>query len=276
MCRACLDSLGTIEQSAAAELTAICRVLCGQQTSTWVRIMSARVLRFGTILVLSLTLTALSKAQDAVPDTSNATRVEEDWVAYIRNADPNTGAPQITNVISPLKTTECPFGLVELNHRSIPSFSAGGYSVQSWLGDVNNDFVLSQETNQLQNDYDKLEYTVGMMISDENIRFFLKDGKSRTWGRFARWGISAVAPKHSLNLSGYDPQYSVDNTTVNLGAHRVELLYQKEVRYYDSSGDLIHRDETPRIIHRFREVIQFVSLEEYEQNEQYFNIEITE
>ena len=78
-----------------------------------------------------------------------------------------------------------------------------------------------------------------------------------------------------MTFEKYQTQYSVDNTFINHGAHRVALMAQTEVRYFSGTG-LIHTDDTVRYPHRFRELVEFVSLEEYEQNEEYFNIEITE
>ncbi|MEQ9411016.1 MAG: hypothetical protein RIK87_25115 [Fuerstiella sp.] len=211
----------------------------------------------------------------AVDLTVPVVRVEEDWVAYIRNPDANLGAPQITNVIAPKATTEGAFGMVELNHGSQPDFRSGGYQVQSWIGEIRNDHVFSEESAVLRYDYDKLVYTVAMEISETSVSFTLKDGRSRTWGRFAQHGVTAMAPASGLTLQDYDPQFSVDNTTVNVGAHRVALLYQRETRYYSAAG-LEVTDNTPRILHRFKNVVQFVSLQEYEQRQDYFNIEITE
>ncbi|MCA9047948.1 MAG: hypothetical protein KDA89_04430 [Planctomycetaceae bacterium] len=234
-----------------------------------------------TLLRAALTLGLLAtvspaRAQDAEDfDRLSIIRVEEDWMAYINNPDPNTEAPQIANLISPVRSTDAPFGMVELNHRSLPSFSPGGHQVQTWLGEANHDVVTSSDTAELSIAYDKLEYTVAMELSGDRLLFTLKDGRSRTWGRFAHRGVTAISPSLNLTLKDYDPQFSVDNTTVNVGAHRVELVYQREVRYY-SADRLEYKDTTPRILHRFKDVVQFVSLAEYEQNEQYFNIEITE
>jgi hypothetical protein len=116
---------------------------------------------------------------------------------------------------------------------------------------------------------------VGLSLTGENLVFALKNGRSRTWGKFALDGVTASAPACGITLAEYDPQFSVDNTTINVGAHRVALMYQKETRYYSADG-LEVTDTTSRVIHRFKEVVQFVSLAEYEQNADYFNIEITE
>lgn len=231
----------------------------------------SRFLRFSSVPAVLLLATA------AMAEDPDIIRVEEDWVAYITNPDSGFGAPQITNVISPRPTTEGAFGIIELNHGSQPNFRSGGYQVQSWLGEFRNDYAFSEQTVALSRAYDKLVYTVCMELSGEKISFTLINGKSRTWGRFARDGITAtaIAPAYGVSLSDYSPQFSVDNTTINVGAHRVALMYQSETRYYSADG-LERTDTTARVLHRFREVVQFVSLEEYEANADYFNIEITE
>ena len=94
-------------------------------------------------------------------------------------------------------------------------------------------------------------------------------------GRFASSGIRADVPKDGVTLGDYAPQFSVDNTTINVGSHRVKLLYQRQTLCLSANGIEL-ADSTPRVIHRFAELVQYVSLEDYEQNEAYYNIEITE
>ena len=53
------------------------------------------------------------------------------------------------------------------------------------------------------------------------------------------------------------------------------MLMQYETRYYSEDG-LQHTDEEDRIIHRFHELVQFVSLDDYEANQDEYNIDITE
>ncbi|MEZ6127056.1 MAG: hypothetical protein R3C59_00070 [Planctomycetaceae bacterium] len=202
-------------------------------------------------------------------------RVEEDWVAYIRNPDENVAAPQLVHVISPLKHLDGPYGLIEFNHRSQPSFQEGGFQVQSWQGDDPYDHRTSAETNLLDSNYDKLTYTIAMETDGSQLKFTLKDGRSRSWGRFAHSGVTAVAPAVGSDLRDYSPDFSAAKTTVNVGAHRAEIVYMKAARYYSSEG-LVREDLTPRVLHRYLELIQFVSLEEYEANADYFNIDITE
>lgn len=215
-----------------------------------------------------------SEALSAEPEVT-ITRVEEDWVAFISRPDSDAGAPQITNIISPTGTVDNAFGLFELNHRSSPSFRSGGIQAQSWVGDFRNDYVEAGVSEGLKVTRDKLEYTVVMEASSGQLKFSLKDGKSKTWGRFPRSELTSVITLSNPTLAEYTPQVSVENTSINVGAHRVALMAMSEVRYY--SGDsLVKKDETVRYLHRFKNLVEFVSLEEYEKNEEYFNIEITE
>ncbi len=202
------------------------------------------------------------------------TRVEEDWVAYVRNPDSSTCAPQILNLISPNGTTSGPIGLIELNHGSQPEFDSGGFQVQTWVGDSEVMSIRSSEYRSLSRSYDKVSYTVELAMDANHFHVSLKNGRSRSWGWFAAEAVTASIPRYNHNLTDYNPQHSVDNTTINVGAHRVELLLQTETRYY-SGNDLISTDPTDRVIHRFHELVQFVSLEEYELNSDEYNIDIT-
>lgn len=235
-----------------------------------------------TLLVCGITAAqssfAFANDSDSVTEVAEPAivKVEEDWIVYVRNPDAELAAPQIAHVISPLKSTESVFGMVEINHRSQPRFHGGGVQVQTWLGRNFVDYAESEQVSPLRTTYDKMTYTVGMQLkSTGGLQVYLRDGRSRTWGRFAHQPIIADAPGNEIDLTAYDPQFSVDNTAINHGAHRVELMYMRKARYYSAQG-LERTDNTPRIIHRFQSLVQFVSLEEYEQKLSDFNIEITE
>jgi len=236
-------------------------------TNTWRRL--ATIIVAGAVCVCCRDI---ATASEPVP---TIVRVEEDWVAYVRNPNSDTCAPQIVNFLSPTGTAVGPFGLIELNHGSKPDFSSGGIQVQTWVNDTAYNHARSDGTSRLSRDYDRLSYTVAMEIDGDHLRFTLKNGSSRTWGTFATAGISATAPRYSLDLSHYDPQASVDNTTINVGAHRIDVLAQTETRYYTAT-ELVSTDTTDRVIHRFQELVSFVSLAEYEANTDEYNIDITE
>ncbi len=167
------------------------------------------------------------------------------------------------------------FGMVELNHASFANFQEGGLQVQSWLGETMTGVAYSTETRKLSHDYDRLQYTVAMEREGSLLKFELPDGRSQTWGRFARHGISTSVTVANPSLDNYSPDYSVANTNVNVGAHRVDVLYLRETRYL-YSDDSVVTDNTMRVIHRYAQLVQFVSIEEYDSNTEYYNIDITE
>lgn len=208
-------------------------------------------------------------------ETPAVTRVEEDWIAYVEQPDEDISAPQITNIISPTLSADEVFGLVQLNHRSEPSFRAGGIQLQSWVGESKHDQVDADVSGTLRFRKDKLQYTVVMETDVARLRFSVKSGRSKSWGQFPREELALFAPMQNPSLAEYDPQVSVDNTSINVGAHRVVLMAQYQVRYY-SGNQLVKTDNTVRYLHRYKDLVEFVSLEEYEKNEEYFNIEITE
>lgn len=189
------------------------------------------------LLMTTCTLSAYAQTVEgtvAEPDPvlKNLTRVEESWVALIENPDELAGAPQIVNLISPDGSSDANFGLFEINHGSAPDFVSGGLQIQAWKNET-----LMQKTNSisgrvLTRKFDRFEYTVSMALVDGKLEYRLVSGKSKTWGNFAKdKNLSASTDSSVTLLDKYDRQYSVDNTLVNVAAHRIEALYQKEVKY---------------------------------------------
>ncbi|MCA9065411.1 MAG: hypothetical protein KDA96_20225 [Planctomycetaceae bacterium] len=212
-------------------------------------------------------------AQEAPAPT--VVRVEEDWVALIRNPDQGTSAPQIANVISPNRSTSGAFGILELNHNSFPRFREGGLQIQAWNGPNASGALASEKSARLHLQNDRVEYTVGMETTESGYRFGLLKGRSRSWGQVCSSPVWVSLEADNPTLTGYSPEFSVANTNVNVGAHRVEILYLRQTRYVYSDGSTV-TDDTMRVLHRFQELVQDVSIEDYDQNPSFYNIEITE
>lgn len=222
-------------------------------------------------------LFSLSPGISASGQTSEKTlvRVEEDWVALISGPDTATSSPQILNFISPLQTTDGIFGLVQVNHRGTPDFNSGGLQVQGWIGNTLVGYGEDSRTSTLNRSSDNLRYTVAMEKTATGIRFQLLNGRSRTWGRFATTPVPVHVTVDEPSLKEYSPDFSVANTNVNLGAHRVDLLYMNAVRFQYSDGQTV-TDATDRVIHRYQLNVGDVSLTDYEANPEDYNIDITE
>lgn len=230
-------------------------------------------------ITLSL-FVALALSESIAPraDAADApviTRVEEDWRVYVVEPDSNSGVPHIANFIAPSSSDQSVFGIVELNHGSQPDFVKGGCQVQGWVNDTLASLAETDNTNRLSLKYDRVEYTVSLALTANAVQIALSKGKSKSWGRFATTPIVASVPVLNPSLADYDPNVSVANTSINHGANRVALMYMMATRSY-SGETLVSEDRTPRILHRFHDMIQYVSLEEYEQNPDFYNISIDE
>jgi len=235
---------------------------------------SCRILRM--IVVLSASLDIISGATLFAQSTSaSLVRVEEDWVALIAEPDAATSSPQIMNFISPLQSTSGVFGLVQVNHRGSPQFQGGGLQVQGWVGSWLSGSAQDTKTAVLYRNSDSLRYTVAMEKVSNGIRFELLDGRSRTWGRFAQTPVTVTVAVNNPTLEYYSPDFSVANTIVNLGAHRVDVIYLTASRKKYSDGTVV-TDDTDKVIHRYQLSVEDVSLAAYEQNPNDYNIDITE
>ena len=229
-------------------------------------------LAFTLCLTLFLTLADSATAQST---GRTLVRVEEDWVALIGEPDAATSSPQIMNFISPIQSTEGIFGLVQVNHRGAPDFHDGGLQVQGWVGSWMSGSLDANKYTKLNRSADNLRYTVAMEKVSNGIKFQLLNGRSRTWGRFAQTPVSVVVTVDEPSLEDYSPEYSVANTNVNLGAHRVELLYLTATRFKYSDDSTV-TDNTDRVIHRYQLNVDDVALTEYQLNPDDYNAEITE
>lgn len=202
-------------------------------------------------------------------------RIEEDWVALIAEPDPSTSSPQILNVISPSQSTTEVFGLIQVNHRDQPAFSDGGLQVQVRRGSGLLGTAQSNRTATLSRSNDSLKYTVAMELTENGIRFELLNGTSRTWGRFAQTPVTVTVSDETSTLEHYSPEFSTENTCVNLGAHRVELLYLNTTRYTFDNGDVV-TDGTDRVLHRYQLKVEDVTRAAYEANPDEYTMDITE
>lgn len=225
---------------------------------------------------LFLTL-LLSLADSATAQSTGRTlvRVEEDWVALIGEPDAAISSPQIMNFISPIQSTEGVFGLVQVNHRGAPEFQAGGLQVQGWVGSWMSGSADAQNFAKLSRNSDNLRYTVAMEKVSNGIKFQLLNGRSRTWGTFAQTPVSVVVTVDEPSLEDYSPEYSVANTNVNVGAHRVDLLYLTATRFQYIDGTTV-TDNTDRVIHRYQLNVEDIPVSEYEANPADYSVVITE
>ncbi len=177
-------------------------------------------------------------------------RVEEDWEVVLNEPDLDVEAPQFHTVCSPFGNLDSVYLQAYWNYREQPDFLAGGMQLAAWLGDYCVDVTTCQE-NPLSTAAETITWTTAMETNGSCLRFKILNGSSQTWGSFGEHEIhlhhfsESVAIPH---LNGYSTDLSVSNSWISYGANRVNLLRIKEVRSYDADGNLISRDQTPRVV----------------------------
>ena len=180
-----------------------------------------------------------SLAQD--PSSQVVARVEEDWDLKIGIPEPINDAPQIVNVISPSPSLDGWHGVFELNHQTLPDYSAGGMCLQIWNGDCNRDFRVSQSVQVLATEQENLSYTLALSIEEGVFRLSVLNGRSQTWGQFGggdSWQLAV--PTTVTNLNDYSPFTSLSHSRIAFSANRVETFTLKTVRFYDADGNLLN------------------------------------
>lgn len=200
------------------------------------------------IVVGAVVLLTMS-GRAAADDWEHIVRVEEDWQIEMGVPDPAADAPQIIFAISPYSTLGSTHAVFELNHRTLPSYSAGGMQLQSWVNNMPYVYNNFPNSSVCMTDNEVINFTMRMSSGGGSITFEVINGTSTTWGSFGGQGYLKTSVSYPFNtLWGYSPQTSVDNSRIGYASFRVRKLVLKEVRYYSSSG-LVHRDTTPRVAH---------------------------
>lgn len=219
-----------------------------------------RTVRWSSVAVAICAV--LIAADTGAAEDRKLIRVEEDWVGLIRETDEGASSPQIINVISPNSSLSGVYGMIEMNHTTFPSFSEGGIQIQRRKGEtltVAGSFLSSRV---LCFDYDRLEYTVGLAIDDNDMTVSVANVKSKTWNDVPSTVMSVVADHNGQSLKDYSPDFSADNSSVHVGAQRVATLCMTQVRYYYSNDDTVV-DDTIRIAQRFRGSTEPVTVSDY-------------
>lgn len=188
-------------------------------------------------------MSATAYAQSGPP----ITRIEEDWVVEIGEPAAEEEAPQITTVISPNSGLDGVYAVFELNHSTLPDYSAGGMQLQLWDGENDLDHKSPTANALLSTIGEQVCYTSVMSLRNGSLRFSIRNGTSTTWGTFGSNGqlLTSVA-SNLTSLSDYNPAVSVRNSKVGFAANRVTKLALKQVRYY-SNGTLVTTDSTERV-----------------------------
>jgi hypothetical protein len=198
------------------------------------------------ILVFSVLMVGAAVASGAEP---TIVRVEEDWELVVATPDPDSDAPQVTTILSPVGHVQSIHAAMVLNHQGLPSFEPGGLQLQLWEGEVPcadrmfpNGAILSQPN-------ERISWTQCVELKDGGLLFEIVRGSSSTWGSFGGQGyLKMSTPTELASLNAYDPAVSVVNSGVGYAGNRVASLTLKAVRLITSEGEQLD-DTTPRVAH---------------------------
>lgn len=192
---------------------------------------------FLTFVTSGLSQTSLS--------TSTVLRVEEDWELVISDPDVDGETPQICCVMSPTRDLDSEHLVVNINHRSQPTFQAGGVQLQIWKGATPENAKPILNTASLSHGEEIIRWTQRIRVADGQLIFEVVDGDSMTWGRFGKPGELSISTRTlRTNLNAYHPRVSVANSGVTFGKNRVHKFILREVRAYDDQG-LLWRGGSP-------------------------------
>lgn len=184
-------------------------------------------------LVAASFLVALSPA---IADDGNIVLIEENWELVIGDADAETVAPQITCTIAPRGSLNGKYGTFEINHASVPSFSAGGLNLHMWQGNFRLQSRNFPSVARLQKSGEVIRWKLVMALSQNKLFIGVNEGHSDTWGDFGFNDLLCVAETSLSTLRQYSPDDSVANSGVGYASNRVESLKIKSVRMVSDSG----------------------------------------
>lgn len=204
-----------------------------------------RSLRWGTIGLAAW----LGMLLGAMPGlAADIVRVEEDWELRVATPDSENDAPQITCLFSPINDVHSVHAALELNQRSMPSFSPGGLQLQLWDGESPLAHVEAAAAGVLDQSDETVTWTQAMQVSGGVLQFTVTGGQSTTWGNFGTGELMIGIPTNLMHLNQYDPAVSAGNSAIGFAANRVRSLVLKQVRVYAATGEMV-ADTTPRPVY---------------------------
>jgi len=210
------------------------------------RALGARLPRLRRWGVLAFALFVLPCA--AAQAQTDFVRVEEDWELVVLDADVASNGPQVTCVISPSGGVDSYYVSLEINFRSLPSYTAGGLQYQMWNGEEHLLTKSFPESRVMSTPGETVRWTQSMSLTGGKVTYEVVAGTSTTWGQFGGQGyLRATVETGLLDLSAYSPAASVAHSGIGFASNRVQKLELTRVRYVLANG-IVVEDNTPRAV----------------------------
>lgn len=196
-----------------------------------------------------LVLAGLALVPSLQAANTDIVKVEEDWELVVREPDVDSNAPQITCVISPSGNLSGAYAAFDVNHRSQPSYSAGGLQLQLWSGDHCTATSTLNTGDKLHSVNETVRWTTRMYVWNNSLRFQVRNGTSDAWGSFGGISSRLVSSQFYDNVNGYTSAVSVAQSGVGFAGNRVTSLKLLKVRRYQADGTVVEDNEV-KVVHQ--------------------------
>ncbi len=186
---------------------------------------------FAVFAFLSLAVTSICQASGVVVS------VEEEWSLVVGAPELTANAPQVSMVLSSHADLEGDYFIFVLNHRTHPTYRAGGLQLQHWTGATIQDFADDSDESLLQNSGETITWKQRMTIQGGTVTVEIRDGNSTSWGSFGNDGdLTLSSFTGQANLNDYTPTISVSQSGVVFAGNRVGTLTLQKVTWTMSDG----------------------------------------
>jgi hypothetical protein len=190
---------------------------------------------------------ALVPATGQTQEGTHVWRIEEEWELVVADPDSSTVGPQVTCTISPRGDLAGQYATFDLNHRSAPTFMAGGVHLHLWHGESRTATISRGSTAVLATPNETIRWKTVMTLQDGVLTVDIDDGTSATWGDFGNSVLYSVNTTLT-NLDLYSADVSAANSGVGFASNRVQSLKLKRVTGHLSTGQTVV-DSTERVVH---------------------------
>jgi hypothetical protein len=194
-----------------------------------------------------LLLISLAGGVCGAQEGTHVWRVEEEWELVVADPDSSTVGPQVTCTISPRGDLAGQYATLDLNHRSAPTFMAGGVHLHMWYGESRTTTISKGSTAVLATPHETICWKTVMTLQDGVLTVDIDDGSSATWGEFGN-GVLYSVNTSLPNLDRYSADVSAANSGVGFASNRVKSLKLKRVTGHLSNGQAVV-DSTERVVH---------------------------
>lgn len=171
------------------------------------------------------------------PADSHVVKVEETWQLSVGEPNDSRNAPQITMVMSPFSDLESDYFIFELNHRTKPSYVAGGMQVQRWFNGQHYCTHNNWKSGTMNSTGETAVWTQELTIDEGKVTFQIRNGQSLTWGQFGGQGhLKSTATTGLPNLNSYRADISINESGIGYAGNRVSSLILQRIKWTMSDG----------------------------------------